>query len=149
MSGKTPGDADRIVSANILRRRIALGLSQQDLAGTLGVTFQQIQKYENGKNRIPAGRLWELAKALGTSIEALYHGMPELVQARIRSGVRTGNAMAEDGAPFEGFNQQAVNALVSFLEIPEGADRKRALEAIRTVARGATGPASKRPKSGE
>jgi transcriptional regulator with XRE-family HTH domain len=144
MDGKTPGDADRIVSANILERRKTIGLSQQALGDLLGVTFQQVQKYENGRNRIPAGRLWEIAKALETSIEALYRGMPELVRTRTQVA---GYALAEEPARFEAFNQQAVSALVNFLEIPEGPDRKKALDFIRSCTRSPAKPSpAKAPK---
>src|ERR1700749_2119838 len=57
------------------RRRRLLGLTQQQLAITVGVRFQQIQKYECGANRISAARLWKLAEALGVPVGYFYEGM--------------------------------------------------------------------------
>lgn len=62
--GRRSQPADVALGASIRLRRVTLGLSQQDLADALGVTFQQIQKYENGTNRLAAGRLVTLAKVL-------------------------------------------------------------------------------------
>lgn len=59
---------DQTIGTRIRMFRTALGLSQTDLADYIGVRFQQIQKYESGKNQIPATRLEELAEALGVSV---------------------------------------------------------------------------------
>jgi transcriptional regulator with XRE-family HTH domain len=65
-------DVDRYVGARIGLRRSALGLSQTALAQRLGVSFQQVQKYETGQNRISASRLYRTAVVLGTSVEAFF-----------------------------------------------------------------------------
>ncbi len=72
MGGKQVGAIDIAVAARVRTHRKALGLSQTDLAKELGVTFQQIQKYENGTNRIGAGRLYEMADVLQVPVYALY-----------------------------------------------------------------------------
>lgn len=59
---------DRIIGNRVRARRLELGLSQADLADTLGVSFQQVQKYEKGRNRIGAGRLAIIARALKTDV---------------------------------------------------------------------------------
>jgi transcriptional regulator with XRE-family HTH domain len=69
-------EVDRIVGANIRRRRVALGLSQQALGARVGLTFQQIQKYENAVNRIGASRLADVAAALDTHPGAFFPGSP-------------------------------------------------------------------------
>ena len=61
-------DVDRYVSLRIRQRRIMLGLTQQQMAELIGVTYQQAHKYEPGINRISAGRLYQIARALGVSI---------------------------------------------------------------------------------
>ena len=68
-------------------------MSQPELAERVGVTFQQVQKYENGKNRISAGRLYEVAKALGVTIQYFYETAPRLLQTR--------RGVAEEQAAFE------------------------------------------------
>ena len=66
--GKTLGIIDLHVASRVRERRIVLGISQRELASGLGLTFQQLYKYEQGKNRISAGRLYELGKVLGVPI---------------------------------------------------------------------------------
>lgn len=65
-------DIDAYVGSRISLRRSALGLSQTALARQLGVSFQQVQKYETGTNRISASRLHRVAVVLGTSVEAFF-----------------------------------------------------------------------------
>jgi transcriptional regulator with XRE-family HTH domain len=67
-----PHPIDVIVGVNLRRLRRRAGLSQTDLGALVGVTFQQIQKYENGKNRISASRLWECARVLEQPIEKFF-----------------------------------------------------------------------------
>lgn len=67
--------ADHHVGARIRERRIMLGLSQQQLAQMIGVTYQQAHKYERGLNRISAGRLYEIAQVLGVPVSWFYDGL--------------------------------------------------------------------------
>ncbi|MCV9960766.1 helix-turn-helix domain-containing protein [Pararhizobium sp. BT-229] len=71
----TPEDADIRVGANIRQLRALRGISQEKLGEQLGVTFQQIQKYEKGTNRISASRLVMAAKVLKVRIEVLFAGV--------------------------------------------------------------------------
>ena len=73
-SAKRPSSIDIAVGRNVRIWRMAKGLSQAQLANRLGVTFQQIQKYEVGSNRIGTGRLVKLASILGVPIAALFDG---------------------------------------------------------------------------
>lgn len=68
----TADDVDAYVGARISLRRSALGLSQAALAQRIGVSFQQVQKYESGQNRISASRLHRVAGVLGTSVETFF-----------------------------------------------------------------------------
>jgi transcriptional regulator with XRE-family HTH domain len=68
-------NADRHVGARIRERRIMLGLSQQQLALMIGVTYQQAHKYERGLNRISAGRLYDIASVLSVPISWFFEGM--------------------------------------------------------------------------
>lgn len=69
---------DPIIAANIRRYRTAAGLSQTDLGDALGVTFQQIQKYEKGKNAIAPGRLRQIAEICGISVGAMFGEPPKV-----------------------------------------------------------------------
>jgi transcriptional regulator with XRE-family HTH domain len=69
--------ADRHVGARIRERRVMLGLSQQQLAQMIGVTYQQAHKYERGLNRISAGRLYEIAQVLSVPVSWFFEGLAE------------------------------------------------------------------------
>jgi len=68
-------DTDRHVGARIRERRIMLGLSQQQMADLIGVTYQQAHKYERGINRISAGRLYEISQVLGVPVSYFFEGL--------------------------------------------------------------------------
>jgi transcriptional regulator with XRE-family HTH domain len=74
---KSPTSVDRHIGGRVRRRRIALGLSQEGLADALGLTFQQVQKYEKGVNRIGAARLLQIAGILDVGIEFFFDGLDE------------------------------------------------------------------------
>ncbi|HEX9570356.1 MAG TPA: helix-turn-helix transcriptional regulator [Rhodospirillales bacterium] len=68
-------DTDRYVGTRIRERRVMLGLSQQQMAELIGVTYQQAHKYERGINRISAGRLFEIAQVLGVPVDYFFDGL--------------------------------------------------------------------------
>jgi transcriptional regulator with XRE-family HTH domain len=70
-------DIDRYVGARIRERRIMLGLTQQQLADLIGVTYQQAHKYERGINRVSAGRLFEVAQVLSVPVNYFFDGLDE------------------------------------------------------------------------
>lgn len=70
-------DTDKFVGQRIRERRIMLGLSQQQMADMIGVTYQQAHKYERGINRISAGRLFEIAQVLGVPVGFFFEGLEE------------------------------------------------------------------------
>jgi len=74
---QTPNPVDRHVGLRIRLRRKELGFSQERLAEALGLTFQQVQKYERAANRVSASKLWETARALSTSISYFYEGLDD------------------------------------------------------------------------
>ena len=77
LSDGAPNPIDVHVGSQLKLRRILLGLSQERLADELGITFQQVQKYEKGLNRIGASRLWDLAQVLGVSVAYFYENLDE------------------------------------------------------------------------
>jgi transcriptional regulator with XRE-family HTH domain len=70
-------DTDKHVGARIRERRIMMGLSQQQMADMIGVTYQQAHKYERGINRISAGRLYEIAQVLSVPVNFFFEGLEE------------------------------------------------------------------------
>lgn len=76
-SGDSPNPTDLHVGRRVAERRQALRYSQAELAQAVGVTFQQIQKYERGANRIAASRLWEMADFLNVDLNYFFEGLGE------------------------------------------------------------------------
>ena len=70
-----PDPVDIHVAMRVRERRIELGLTQPDVAGELGISFPNLYKYEKGKNRISAGRLYRLSKALGVPVTFFFEGI--------------------------------------------------------------------------
>ncbi len=68
-------EVDKFIGGKIYNLRLAKGMSRQQLAELIGVTHQQLQKYEKGSNRISAGRLVLIAQALGKTVEFFYEGL--------------------------------------------------------------------------
>ena len=73
---KAPHPVDATVGRNLRLIRVRTGYTQQELANAMNLTFQQIQKYESGRNRISAPRLYDAARALGVNIESFFDGLP-------------------------------------------------------------------------
>jgi transcriptional regulator with XRE-family HTH domain len=76
MSIKAPNPVDRYVGSRVRMRRIMLGMSQEKLGDALGLTFQQIQKYEKGTNRVGASRIQQIAEVLQIPVSFLFEGGP-------------------------------------------------------------------------
>ena len=74
MSKMNTSNIDQIVGRNIRIHRLTKGWSQTALGGRIGVTFQQIQKYENGKNRVGSGRLFQIAALLDVPVTSFFEG---------------------------------------------------------------------------
>lgn len=76
MPTKAPNPVDRHVGSRVRMRRIMLGMSQEKLGEGLGLTFQQIQKYEKGTNRIGASRIQQISEILQVPVSFLFEGSP-------------------------------------------------------------------------
>lgn len=74
-SSTNPNPTDKYVGSRIRLRRTLLGYSQEKLADALGITFQQVQKYENATNRVGASRLYDIAQVLGVPVSYFYDGL--------------------------------------------------------------------------
>lgn len=74
---KSPGPVDKHVGGRVRMRRILVGMSQEKLGEALDLTFQQVQKYEKGTNRIGASRLQQIAQVLGVPVTFFFDGAPQ------------------------------------------------------------------------
>lgn len=117
----TPDPIDVAVGARVRIRRRWLGLSQTQLATAIGITFQQVQKYEKGANRISASMLVKIAKVLETTVAAL---VGEDASAPVE-----GIVLAQLATP------GAVNLLSAFAAIKSGEDRRALLTLSEALAR--------------
>lgn len=79
LSDGAPNPIDNYVGSRIMMRRKILKLNQKELAEQLGITFQQLQKYEHGINRIGASRLWDLSRVLNVPVSFFFNDMPSEV----------------------------------------------------------------------
>lgn len=114
---RRPNPIDTHVGSRVRLRRMILGMSQEKLAEKLGLTFQQVQKYEKGINRIGASRLYDLAQVLGVAVQFFYEDAP------VGNGVGHSNpGFAESTGAAPGGD----NVIVDFLNTREGLELNRA-----------------------
>jgi transcriptional regulator with XRE-family HTH domain len=128
---RRPGDApepvDTRVGARIRERRNSLGMSQERLAGAIGVTFQQVQKYENAANRIGASRLWQIARALDVQVPFLFSDdAPELA-----AGFAEESAESFDTDPLR--RRETKELVDSYFEVADPEQRRRFFELARSL----------------
>ncbi len=127
---KSPSGIDRIVGQRLRWRRRELKLTQEQLGEKLGLTFQQVQKYEKGVNRISAGRLFEIAQALGITITYFYEGVDELLDHPNAVSVHE-----EDHPPsLPVIDTEAMELVTAFQKIGDKSLRRSLLETIRAAA---------------
>lgn len=110
---------DDHVGARIRLRRTLVGMTQEELAASLAISYQQIQKYETGANRVSAGRLFEIAGRLGVSVGYFYEGLdPDLVPKAL---------------PHGGRNRVAIDLVRNFLEISDEDQRSALANLVKTL----------------
>ncbi|MGA0605218.1 helix-turn-helix domain-containing protein [Phenylobacterium sp. VNQ135] len=124
--GDGPHPVDRHVGLRIRMRRKEIGVSQERLAESLGITFQQVQKYERGANRVSASKLWEIARALQTQVTYFYEGLGDEAAA----------PSAQDAQDFM-LTTEGLELMAAFPRIGQPALRRKLLELVRTVSEGA------------
>ena len=107
-----------------------IGMSQEKLGDLLGLTFQQVQKYEKGVNRIGAGRLFEVAQILGVPIDFFYEGVG--THAADRPGV----SESESAPPVMEFvsSGEGLQLSLAFMKIKDPKVRKRVLDLVKSLS---------------
>ncbi len=99
-------DTDRHVGAKIRERRLLLGLTQQELASLIGITYQQAHKYERGLNRVSAGRLYDIAQVLHVPAAHFFDGLEDLHASRLSGQQVECLELVRNFAGIEDENQQ-------------------------------------------
>jgi transcriptional regulator with XRE-family HTH domain len=116
---------DQRLGQRVRTRRLEIGMSQERLAELLGVTFQQVQKYEKGVNRIAASRLFDISRALDMSVSQFFDG---LSNARAKGVSGDSSAIGEALATAEG-----VELIQLFASIKNQKVRRRVVELVRSL----------------
>ena len=131
-----PNPVDVHVGARMRQRRTLLGMSQEKLAETLGITFQQVQKYERGVNRISASRLYDLCSILGCDANYFFEDMSTEVAARSPKGLR---GLSETQAAFEVerdpmARRETLELVRAYYQIGQQPVRRRIAELVKSIA---------------
>jgi len=132
-SAATPDPIDVSIGSRLRLRRLAMGFSQETLARSLGITFQQIQKYERGTNRIFASRLFHLARVLRVPIAYFFQGLsPEGEAAGGETGSHAG-VPAEEGMQELLGKSDTLKLIQAYNKITDPSVRRQIYALVRTV----------------
>ena len=99
MAKKAPNPTDKHVGARVRMRRMMLGMSQEKLGDSLGLTFQQVQKYEKGTNRIGASRLQQMSGILQVPVSFFFEGAPRPAPLPRRRSAQPGSRSGLPSSP--------------------------------------------------
>jgi transcriptional regulator with XRE-family HTH domain len=128
-----PSPVDVHVGARVRQRRTLLGMTQTDLADALGLSFQQIQKYEKGTNRVGASRLYDLSRVLDVSIEYFFDDMPPKVAASLPD---VGRGKAKELPSFDlnlMTKRETLSLMRAYYKVEDADVRKRVYELTKAV----------------
>src|SRR5882762_11349186 len=127
---KSPNPIDRYVGSRIRMQRLLIGMSQEKLGGALGLTFQQVQKYEKGTNRIGASRLQQISHILQVPVAFFFEGAPNL------HGPSDGMKEAPSPAYVSDFlaTSEGLALTKAFMRIKEPKIRRRIVDLVKQIA---------------
>lgn len=125
---RSPNPIDLHVGARIRMRRKLLGVSQEKLAEELGLTFQQVQKYERGANRVSASKLYEIARTLSAPVSYFFEGLSDPALAASGHDAQGEVSMHDFLMTPEGLELAA-----AFPRIKRGRVRRRVLDLVRSM----------------
>jgi transcriptional regulator with XRE-family HTH domain len=125
MVTKSPSPTDRHVGARVRMRRMMLGMSQTKLGDAIGLTFQQVQKYERGTNRIGASRLQQIAHILQVPVSFFFEGLPLPTETS-----------SEEGAYIDHFlaTSDGLSLTKHFMRIKDPKTRRRIVDLVEHIA---------------
>jgi transcriptional regulator with XRE-family HTH domain len=132
-----PNPIDVHVGTRIRLRRTLLGLSQEKLGEAIGLTFQQVQKYERGANRVGSSRLFDLSRVLDVPIAYFFEDMPSNIEEKSPSrlmGLASPPTVEYEPDPMA--KRETLELVRAYYRIPDAGVRKRIFELIKSIARG-------------
>jgi transcriptional regulator with XRE-family HTH domain len=129
---KAPNPTDKHVGSRVRMRRMMLGMSQEKLGDALGLTFQQVQKYEKGTNRIGASRLQQIAQILQVPVSFFFEGAP----SAITIGRHEGLSEAPSPAYVSDFlaTSDGLALTKAFMKIRDAKLRRRIVDLVEQIA---------------
>ncbi len=130
-----PNPIDVHVGSRVRLRRTLLGMSQEKLGEAIGLSFQQVQKYERGLNRIGASRLFDLARALDVPVEFFFDEMSDDVAAHSPGQSKGTASEAVDGGPDPMAMRETLDLVPAYYKIHDASVRKRLLAFMQALAK--------------
>jgi transcriptional regulator with XRE-family HTH domain len=131
----SPSVVDTHVGARVRLRRTLLGMSQEKLGNAIGLTFQQIQKYERGANRIGASRLFDIARVLDVPIQFFFEGVPDEPQDAAVYKPLDGNGEAPETTEHDPMARRETLELVrAYYRIPDANLRRKLFEFAKALS---------------
>src|SRR5438105_15301291 len=131
MAKKAPNPIDKHVGSRVRMRRMMLSMSQEKLGNALGLTFQQVQKYEKGTNRIGASRLQQISNILQVPVAFFFEGAPNLQGTEGTKDAPSPTYVSEFLATSEGLSLSK-----AFMRIREAKLRRRIVDLVEEIADG-------------
>jgi transcriptional regulator with XRE-family HTH domain len=134
MAKKAPNPIDKHVGSRVRMRRMMLGMSQEKLGDALGLTFQQVQKYEKGTNRIGASRLQQISHILQVPVAFFFEGAPSMPASARTEGL----AEAPSPAYVSDFlaTSDGLALTKAFMRIDDSKLRRRIVDLVEQIAGG-------------
>ncbi len=133
---KQANPVDAHVGNRMRLRRMLVGLSQEKMGEMLGLTFQQVQKYEKGVNRIGAGRLYQIADILSVPVSYFYEGFVGMDDKATAANDDTATKPVMEFLS----SGEGLQLTLAFMKIKDGKVRKRVIDLIKSLAEGVEGP---------
>jgi transcriptional regulator with XRE-family HTH domain len=127
---KAPNSIDKHVGRGVRMRRKMLAMSQTQLAEALGLTYQQVQKYEDGTNRIGAGRLQQISDILQVPVAFFFEGAPNASAPHGSNGSALSMAQIDDFVS----NSDGLRLIGAFMRIDNAAVRRRIVMLVQEIA---------------
>ncbi len=127
---------DAFVGEKIRARRAIMGLSQQDLGRALDLTYQQIQKYESGMNRVVSSRLYEMARVLRVSIPFFFEGLDSYVKAAAAAGMSDKEQAVFSGPQEDVMSKkETIDLLRAYYSIEDEKVRRQIIETAKAIGK--------------
>src|SRR5256884_7117673 len=130
MAKKAPNPIDKHVGSRVRMRRMMLSMSQEKLGDALGLTFQQVQKYEKGANRIGASRLQQISHILQVPVAFFFEGVPNALAPHGSNGSALSMAEIDDFVS----DLDGLRLIGAFMRIDNAALRRRIVMLVQEIA---------------